>query len=73
MEEISTYEQGRLVDFQFQRVIFTRDFWTNKSELDKGINMKFVHYHAKNKSVQMVYLEAQRIVQKLHVKRASQN
>jgi hypothetical protein len=59
MGGISSYEQGVLVHFQFHRVVFTRGFWANKNELDKGINMKFVHYHAKNKGVQKVYLEAQ--------------
>ena len=60
-------------DFQIQGVIFTRDFWTNKRELDKDVNMKCVHYDAKNKSIQVVYLEAQCVVQKPYVKMASQN
>jgi hypothetical protein len=52
---------------------FAREYWANKNELGKDINMKCVHHYAKTKNTQMVYLEIQRVAQKSRVNRAAQN
>jgi hypothetical protein len=71
LSAIRAYEHGWSGCLQFQRVVFTRDFWTIKSELEDVINMKIVHCYAENKSIPKVYLGSQYFVQKSYVNKAS--